>query len=211
MIPCPTVDCETTAPDVGTLIAHLVNDDRLKAWPALCRAREAVGLATERPLPLPPPAPREPRPPAKTHHADPAARYFCARVAPEKCKRHGGPGWKPTPHIADPAPCRYCARFAPEKCHRHGGPSRSTSFGGKGGPRGSLATIKAAATRTRCSLVEYEQHVTAGDKWCWRCRAWHLSSAFGVDRARHDGLMAECRQSKNDYKRALYAARKAHA
>lgn len=55
---------------------------------------------------------------------------------------------------------------------------------------------KAAAHRLHLPLEDYLAHVRAGEKYCWRCRAWHARSEFGVERDRPDGLTPYCLASK---------------
>jgi hypothetical protein len=179
VIACTATGCSTTATDVGTLAAHLVEDHDSAPSVAFRHARRAGGCVT---IPVTRPEPVAPPPPTERIRST-------------------------TPHRADPASCKVCARLAPEKCKRHGGASRSTSFRGRrGGTR--LGVAKTAARRVGVSLIEYEQHVAAGEKWCYRCRAWHPVSAFGVDARRHDGLGTACRESKNRHERGLYLQRR---
>lgn len=63
--------------------------------------------------------------------------------------------------------------------------------------------IKCAAARIGVSLCEYRQRLGAGDKWCTRCKGWHPTAAFGLDRTRFDGLAAQCFQGRE----ALYGER----
>lgn len=43
---------------------------------------------------------------------------------------------------------------------------------------------------------EYNRRREAGEKWCFRCTAWHLAAAFGKDASRDDGLSASCLASR---------------
>lgn len=54
-----------------------------------------------------------------------------------------------------------------------------------------------AAGRLGLSAEAYLAKVAGGEKWCGRCRSWHPRAAFGLDRARRDGLAAECRESRS--------------
>lgn len=60
----------------------------------------------------------------------------------------------------------------------------------------ALGVLKTAARRLDLSLEAYLARVDAGEKWCGGCREWHSRSAFGVDAARSDGLMARCLDSR---------------
>lgn len=65
--------------------------------------------------------------------------------------------------------------------------------------RGSLLV---AAQKTGCSLQEWLHRVDIGQKWCFRCKAWHAKSEFGRDRNRGDGFSAAClasRRAKREY------------
>lgn len=53
-----------------------------------------------------------------------------------------------------------------------------------------------AAARLGITLVEYDQRLAAGLKWCVSCKAWHRRSEFGMDRSRGDGLNSSCQQSR---------------
>jgi hypothetical protein len=56
---------------------------------------------------------------------------------------------------------------------------------------------KTAAKRIGVTLDEYERRLSAGERWCFACKSWHLRSAFHVDRSRSDGLARACRESRN--------------
>lgn len=70
--------------------------------------------------------------------------------------------------------------------------------------RVSLRVRATAAARLGLTLVEYDQHLAAGEKWCGGCREWHPRSAFATDRSRGDGLMPRCRESVNGAARVAY-------
>lgn len=57
--------------------------------------------------------------------------------------------------------------------------------------------MKVAAGRAGVPLGEYLARVAVGEKWCWKCKAWHPALAFAIDRSRHDGLAAQCRVSRS--------------
>lgn len=99
-ITCPASGCGVLASSVGELVAHLVTDDGVAAGRALWWAREAAGVAyvpvtTDAPLAAPvvlevPTVRRRAHSP-RVSQASPATCRVCARFAPEKCYRHGGP------------------------------------------------------------------------------------------------------------------------
>lgn len=68
----------------------------------------------------------------------------------------------------------------------------------------ALGVAKAAATRVGLTLDEYQQKVAAGDRYCFRCKAWHPVTEFGSDASRADGLDRSCRSSKSSAARAAY-------
>lgn len=73
---------------------------------------------------------------------------------------------------------------------------------------GSLIGVwKVAAQRVGLHEREYLGRVDAGERWCWRCRAWHPVAAFARDRARPDGLTRDCRESRNRVARDVYKRR----
>lgn len=60
-----------------------------------------------------------------------------------------------------------------------------------------------AAKRLGVTVEEYVQRRLGGEKWCSKCRDWHVVAAFGVDRTRGDGLAPSCLKSKSVRQRAL--------
>ncbi len=52
--------------------------------------------------------------------------------------------------------------------------------------------LKRSAKQRGLSLQEYKQRLQKGEKWCFKCQCWKLTSQFGVDKSRHDGLSAVC-------------------
>lgn len=60
----------------------------------------------------------------------------------------------------------------------------------------ATGALKTAARRLQLPLEDYLAHVRAGEKYCWRCVAWHPRSEFGVERDRPDGLTPYCLASK---------------
>lgn len=55
--------------------------------------------------------------------------------------------------------------------------------------------LKTAARRVGLSVEAYGEMLARDLKWCYACRAFHPHTAFGVDRARGDGLSARCATS----------------
>lgn len=56
-------------------------------------------------------------------------------------------------------------------------------------PAGAL---KVAAARTGLAVEDYSARVSAGLKFCWKCRQWVSRSRFCRDRSRFDGLGSAC-------------------
>ena len=54
---------------------------------------------------------------------------------------------------------------------------------------------RTAAIRVGVSVDEYRARRSAGEKWCYACRAWHPTGAFVADRRRGDGRKAKCLRS----------------
>lgn len=54
--------------------------------------------------------------------------------------------------------------------------------------------VKGAAGRVGLSVDVYVRNVENGLKWCTGCRLWAPRSDFSRDRARGDGLKAQCRE-----------------
>lgn len=69
--------------------------------------------------------------------------------------------------------------------------------------------IKRIAASIGMSADEYMARCATGEKFCWRCRAWHPRSEFGKDSTRTDGLEASCRSSRNKATRGNYEAKPA--
>lgn len=67
-----------------------------------------------------------------------------------------------------------------------------------------VGAIKIAAKHVGLTYEEYLERVTAGEKHCRICRAWHPLSAFAADASRRDGLTSACRDSRNSRSRQLY-------
>jgi len=68
-------------------------------------------------------------------------------------------------------------------------------------PEGARRT---AAKHAGISFAEYLDLESAGQKRCTACKTWHDLSAFALDRTRHDGLTAQCRESRNGRARRAY-------
>lgn len=58
-----------------------------------------------------------------------------------------------------------------------------------GTPSGAIRT---AASKADCTEAGYRSMVSAGMKWCTRCKAWHDRCRFGIDVSRYDGLSSRC-------------------
>lgn len=67
-----------------------------------------------------------------------------------------------------------------------------------------IGVWRVAARRTGLAVDAYLARRDAGDKFCWRCRAWHPRGAFGRDRARGDRLSSSCRTARNGAARRRY-------
>jgi 5-methylcytosine-specific restriction endonuclease McrA len=65
----------------------------------------------------------------------------------------------------------------------------------------SAGATKQAAARAGLTPDAYRARIDAGEKWCWRCAAWHPTDAFGLDRSRDDGRAAQCLASRRTPKR----------
>lgn len=63
---------------------------------------------------------------------------------------------------------------------------------------------KIAAMKAGVSVVEYDQRIKTGHKWCSGCKQWHLSKKFGKDRTRWDGAAAQCKEYRNITNRGAY-------
>lgn len=57
----------------------------------------------------------------------------------------------------------------------------------------SAGVLKTAAKRIGISVDEYQQHRSAGEKWCTKCKAWLPEPQFAKDSSRGDGLKSTCR------------------
>ena len=55
--------------------------------------------------------------------------------------------------------------------------------------------IKIAASRIGVSMGAYLFHLKNGQKYCWKCEAFHPRDNFGKDKSRSDGLLPFCRNS----------------
>ncbi|GAA0853296.1 hypothetical protein ACFQVD_26775 [Streptosporangium amethystogenes subsp. fukuiense] len=63
-------------------------------------------------------------------------------------------------------------------------------------PDATPARVRAvAASRIGTTLTDYDQHLTAGEKWCTDCKEWHSHAAFAKDASRSDGLQVKCREA----------------
>jgi hypothetical protein len=172
MIACDLDRCGIPYERVGHLAAHRILDHEMSPGMALIQARAQFGLETDRPAPRRdlsglrdpffdvPPMPKLPRGRPRTvrpvelsdrarilaEKIAASACKFCLRVAPSKCRLHGGDSVEnkreynrafmreKRSHKANPDGCRTCRHLAPEKCKRHGGPSHSTSYRGRVAP-----------------------------------------------------------------------------
>lgn len=113
MIRCDWPDpCPFSTDDAGKLAGHFANDHFVSAGLAFDRAQRVKAEQNGHPRPnleitrreitmpppvpvtfavAPPPAPKEDAMPTHARGPNPEACKHCARYAPEKCKRHGGP------------------------------------------------------------------------------------------------------------------------
>ena len=183
MIACDAYHCGSQHALVGHLAAHRILEHGARPGQAVVDARRLFGLETERPaarmdlsgLRDPffdvPPIPTRPRGRPRTvrpvelsdrakvlaEKIAESACKFCVRVAPRKCRLHGGDSVEnkreynrafmreKRSHQANPDACRYCARVAPAKCSRHGGPSHSTSYRGDRSDRAAYESWREVA------------------------------------------------------------------
>ena len=82
-----------------------------------------------------------------------------------------------------------------------------------------LGAYKTAAARTGCTVEEWMNRRSAGQRWCFRCRNWKIGQLFSVDRSRLGGLASSCKECTSDASTAsrygmslaeLHAFRDAH-
>lgn len=66
---------------------------------------------------------------------------------------------------------------------------------------------KVAAKLIGVSYETYMLHITAGDKWCTGCKAWHPVIAFQKDLSRGDGLSAVCTDKRRELNKQRYTPR----
>jgi len=52
---------------------------------------------------------------------------------------------------------------------------------------------KSAARKTGCSHEEWRRRRSAGERWCYRCRAWKRAENFARDRSRSTGSASICK------------------
>lgn len=55
-----------------------------------------------------------------------------------------------------------------------------------------IGALRTAAIRVGLSVDDYRARISAGQKWCTGCKAWHDIRAFPRDRTRGDGRRAKC-------------------
>ena len=53
--------------------------------------------------------------------------------------------------------------------------------------------IKQAAGRIGCSAEEWQHRTLTGEAWCYCCKSWRPTVAFGKDKSRHNGLASACK------------------
>lgn len=51
------------------------------------------------------------------------------------------------------------------------------------------------------TVAEYQQHVEAGERWCFRHRAWLPIATFGPHKRTASGLDTQCRECSRAYAR----------
>lgn len=66
-------------------------------------------------------------------------------------------------------------------------------------PTSNLRIIRGAAAKIGCGVEEYRARRAAGEKWCARCRSWHVAADFSANRSNRDGLANMCRVCKSAY------------
>lgn len=66
-------------------------------------------------------------------------------------------------------------------------------------PTTNLRIIRGAAAKIGCGVEEYRARRAAGEKWCARCRSWHVAADFSANRSNRDGLANMCRACKGAY------------
>jgi hypothetical protein len=60
----------------------------------------------------------------------------------------------------------------------------------------AIGARRRQAATAGVTLAEFERRVDGGEKWCWRCHAWHPVEVFGIDASRSDGRDPACLESK---------------
>jgi hypothetical protein len=76
-------------------------------------------------------------------------------------------------------------------------------------PQTIIGALKIAAKRTGTDLETYLSLINSGKRWCTGCKAWHPSSAFGIDRTIPDGLARTCLAFRRIRERSRYAPKPA--
>lgn len=67
--------------------------------------------------------------------------------------------------------------------------------------------IRCAAQKTGLSEAEYRLKLASGQKWCTKCKAWHMRSDFRPDVSRWDGLSASCKDGRSAAHKQKYVKR----
>jgi len=62
----------------------------------------------------------------------------------------------------------------------------------------TLGAYKTAAQRTGCSLEEWMDQRTRGNRWCFRCRSWKARDLFSLDKSRRAGRSCSCKECTSD-------------
>jgi hypothetical protein len=52
---------------------------------------------------------------------------------------------------------------------------------------------KSAAAKSDCTLEEWYARRAAGERWCYRCKAWKPIAQFSMDRTRQGGRASICK------------------
>src|SRR3954468_14302659 len=68
----------------------------------------------------------------------------------------------------------------------------------------ALGAVKTAARRVGLSIDDYRSRVSAHEKYCTGCKAWHPRIDFSADKSRSDGLSATCKVIHNFRSRQRY-------
>jgi hypothetical protein len=62
----------------------------------------------------------------------------------------------------------------------------------------ALGAQKSAANKAGCSVEVWRERRAAGERWCYRCRAWNGVAGFARDRTRRGGYAPICKPCNSD-------------